>query len=141
MFNLTRDSKTDYFRTMYKAHDLISDLEARLERLYASATSASPSLDGMPKAQNPQRLESVTIHIVDLKQTLQDLLKKRADFDIFLCTLSPFHRRVLDLRCENLRGWGELADELNMSVVTAKRIFKDICAAAEAAGLFYNDSG
>ena len=129
-------NKTDCLRRLYNAHNIIADINERINNLYASATSISSAYDGMPKNHNPQRVEGIIVELLDLKTLAQKYLKKRATFDYFMSTLNPFYKRLLDLRCENCRSWKVVASELDISTVSAKRIFKRICEKAEVAGLF-----
>lgn len=129
-------NKVDCLKRLYKAHEIIADITKRINSLYTSATSIIPISDGMPKNQNPKRFEGIMTEYLDLKTLAQTYLKKRAVFDYFVSTLIPFYRRILDLRCEDCLQWKEIASNLDISIDTAKRVFKCICKMADEAGLF-----
>lgn len=129
-------NKVDCLKRLYNAHNIIADISERIDSLYASATSISPINDGMPKTPNPQRFEGIMVELLDLKTLAQTYLKKRAVFDYFVNTLTPFYRDLLDLRCEDCLQWKEIAADLDISTDTAKRVFKRICKMADDAGLF-----
>lgn len=129
-------NKADCLKRLYKAHDIITDITERIENLYASATSISPINNGMPKTPNPRRFEGIMVEVADLKTLAQTLLKKRASFDLFVCSLPMEQQRLLKLRCEECRTWKEIAYAMSISNDTAERLFKRICDQAEAKGIF-----
>ncbi|GHU51711.1 hypothetical protein AGMMS49975_06020 [Clostridia bacterium] len=129
-------SKSDYFRKMYRAHEIIADISERIDKLYSSATSISPVNDGMPKSPNPQRFESIIVEMADLRTYAEKLLSQRAKFDLFVTSLNPFYARLLSLRCGQSLSWKESAQQLDISEVSAKRIYRKCVENADEAGLF-----
>ena len=130
-------NKTECLKKLFNAHFIIYDVRQRINKLYDSATSlGSQSFDGMPKSPNPKKFEGIMVEIIYLKEYATLLLKKRAEFDLFICSLNPFYYSLLNLRCEECRTWKEIAGTLDISTVSAKRNFKKICVLAEDKGLF-----
>jgi hypothetical protein len=129
-------NKTDCLNKLFNAHYIIFDINERIKKLYESAESMSGSMDGMPRNPNPKRFEGSMVEIIYLKDYGRLLLKKRAAFDVFLCTLSSFDYSLLNLRCEECRSWKETAGALGISIDTARRYFEKICELAEEQGLF-----
>lgn len=139
MRNRESDRKTDCLKKLYMAHETISDIGESIGRLYASATVSSPKTDGMPKHQpNPRRFENIMVRIFELQTQADKLLEKRIAFDMFLYSLTPTDKRLLDLRCKECLPWKEIAYGLNISRDTAERQFRRICGQAEKAGVFDN---
>ena len=136
MYYYNNGSQTDCFKILYNAHTTIFDMKVKIVQLYESASSMGSSFDGMPKSPNPHRFENIMVEICYLQNFAKQLLKLRAEFDLFVCTLTPFYATVLALRCEECRSWKEIASECNISTVSAKRVFKKICDRAQEAGLF-----
>jgi DNA-directed RNA polymerase specialized sigma24 family protein len=136
MLSYFNGDKTDGFKKLYRAHSIIADISERIDALYVSATSISPLNDGMPKNPNPKRFEGIMVEIMHLKELAKILLKKRAEFDVFICDLSPFYRSLLDLRCDECRSWKEISSALDISTDSVKRIYKRVCDKAEERGLF-----
>ncbi len=113
-------------KKLYKAHDIIANINEKIERLYLSASYASPVSDGMPKAQNSghNKLEHAICEIADLKTYIAELVTQRAKFDVFLCTLDLRDEKVLSMRCEQELSWKEISSELRISMSTVKDIFR-----------------
>ncbi|MCL2703615.1 MAG: hypothetical protein FWE91_08430 [Defluviitaleaceae bacterium] len=131
------NDKNEHFRKLYRAHDKIAAANKRLLSLYASATAGNPKIDGMPKSQlNPHRFDNTMVNIIDMQKSTDDLLKQRAEFDMFLFSLSYEHMRLLNLRFENCLTWKEIASELDLSTDSVKRIYGVICKKAVKEGLF-----
>jgi hypothetical protein len=130
------ESVTSKFRRLYNAHKIIADVNERIEKLYASATSMSPFNDGMPKQHDPKRFENIIVEYTELKSKAKKLLLQRARFDAFICGLHPYDKKLLDMRCEHNCRWNEIALKLRVSISTAKQNYKKMCDDAEKKGLF-----
>jgi hypothetical protein len=90
----------------------------------------------MPKSHDPQRLEKKIVEMADLRTFGENLLKQRAKFDLFVCSLNANDARVLSMRYEKRMSWKELAGELRISVTTAKDIFRKVEDEADTFGCF-----
>jgi len=82
------NDKNEHFRKLYRAHDKIAAANKRLLSLYASATAGNPKIDGMPKSQlNPHRFDNTMVNNIYIQKKTEELLKKPAQFDMFLFLL------------------------------------------------------
>lgn len=129
-----------YFRRMYKAHDTIDDIKKRIDKLYLSATRVSPVSDGMPKSpSNPKRFEETIVEMADLRVLGEKLLKERAQFDLFLCLISPEMKNVLEMRCEKYMKWKEIAAILDISISSVKRLYYNVCDLAIEKNIIFHE--
>lgn len=134
-------SKSEYFKKMYDVHETIKTIKENIDKLYASADYISPSFDNMPKSQsNPNRLVDTITEMYSLREYADYLLKERAKFDLFVCSLEKKERRILSLKCEKNMTWKEIAadSELGISATSAERIFNKICSLTDEKGLLIN---
>lgn len=137
MSTLSEKRKSDYFKKMFEAHDIIIDIRHRIDNLYSSATNISPSSGGIPSVQpNPHKMEEKIIEMAYLRELGEKLLKARAKFDLFVCTLNHFDVSLLTLRFEKGLSWKEIASVLDVSVSTVNRRYYEICEVAENDRLF-----
>ena len=137
--NDERRKNSDCFKKLYRAHETIADISNRVKALYASVTSISPVIDGMPKSQNPKRFENTMFEILHLKERAEELLKRRVEFDVFISDLSSFHRDLLCFRFDKCLTWRQIAAELSISRDSVKRHFNLICDKADETGLFADE--
>jgi hypothetical protein len=135
-FDVTQ-SRTEYLKTLYKAHEKIENIKGNIYKLYDSIMSISSKNDNISESQlDSPYFQNATVEIIQLKREAERLLKKRAAFDLFICTLSLFEYDLLNLRCGECRSWKETAATLDISNKTAKRYFEKICERAEEKGIF-----
>lgn len=132
----------EFFKQMYKAHDLVKEIKERIDKLYLSAEYISPKMSDAPKGPpNPQRLENTIIEMEDLRERGEMLIGERAKFDLFVCTeLSVDERNVLKLRCEDGLSWKEIASSLRKSVKGVQNIFKEVEKKAESSSCFLREN-
>ncbi len=128
-YSVETKRKSEYFKDMYDAHESIRQIMEKINSLYQSATNISPSTGSISKSQpNPQRLENTLIEIADLRTMAENLLRQRARFDLFLCSLSRPEERVICMRYEKNMSWKQISAELHISVSSVKRLFRQAAA-------------
>ena len=135
------DKMQEFFKEMYSTHDKVKKINERIEKLYQSAIYISPAISDIPKGQsNPKRIEDTIIEIEDLKSFCEQVLRKRARFDLFTCELNTIQENILSMRCELCLEWKEIASDTCMSVSSVQRIFKSVCCLAIESGLISRKS-
>jgi len=118
-------TKTAYFKRMYLAHEEIGDIKRRIRDLQISAGSL---------AYNDKQI--IKTEIEKIQETANALLKKRAEFDLFLCQLPLDYLSIINLRCRDELSWKEVADRLKISPDTTRHKYGHICYLADKKGLF-----
>jgi hypothetical protein len=76
----------------------------------------------------------------ELKDLAALILKTRANFDLFVCSLLHQERQILKLRCEDCKTWKDVSSEVGIAENTAKHIFRNICDMASEPGLNFMES-
>lgn len=119
--------KAEFFKKMYSAHETIKGIKEKIDKLYLSATYISPTFDGTPKSTGySNKIENTIVELTDLKSYAENLLKARARFDLFVCTLDPTESTVLSLRYEYPHTWKEISSCTKLSVTTLKDLLRQI---------------
>ncbi len=115
---LHNSSITEHFKTLYATCDIADEINRRIDRLKSSSGDKSTIEDEIDRLQ-------VVVH---------DLMMKRIRFIRFTITLDRTANKVLELRCEECLSWKNIAFRMNLSETTVRRLYKQVCEAAEKYG-------